>query len=250
MAVESELQSARQGLRDAAEIMVRFEISQGDDRSAQLQLQQLDGAHPDLQASIDGIRERRLADRARLERIESDNDPRTAWWARMLVFSAIGTVWALTPIGTAVIGMPQGYLRELSISGVTFFGTGVLMALLAPWLVKSRLNRAMVVLIAAGPGLAMLLNIGGWLRGIPSELSGTFELFVYFHCALIATLLADWRLFVGTLGFAAAYFLSMWWPGTTLMWMNIANVVLVLNALAIWLPEGLRSVEPEDKLLF
>ncbi|MEZ4322933.1 MAG: serine/threonine-protein kinase [Myxococcota bacterium] len=231
---------ARDGLREATEMMVRYELRQGDDRAAHLLLKQLPDAPSELRDAVAEVRERRKRAKARLERLEEDNDPRTAWVARLMVFSAVGAVWALTPITSALLGIPKGYLRELAISGGTFFLTGVLLTLLAPWLVKSRLNRIIIVLVALGPGLAFILNVGCWLYGADSELSGTIELFVYFMLAMIATLIAEWRLFVGTLAFLAAFLLAMANEGTTLLWMNIANVILAVNGIVIWLPLGWR----------
>jgi serine/threonine-protein kinase len=243
---DASLDAARSGLRRATIEMVRYELRQGDDRAAHLLLKQLDDAPPELRDAVQELRKQREAARTRLERLEADADPRTAWVARLIVMGGIGTVWMLTPITSTLLGIPQGYLRELAISGGTFFLTGILLALLAPWLVKSRINRVLVVLIALGPGLAFLLNVGCWLWGADSQLSGTIELFVYFVLVLIATILAEWRLFPAAIGFLVAFLLAMTYQGTTLLWMNLANVLIAVNGVLIWLPLAWRNEAPRD----
>ncbi len=246
LAENPSMETARKGLRTATIEMVRYEIRQGDDRAAHLLLKQLENAPTELRSAVQELRQSREKARAKLSRLEEDADPRTAWVARLIVMGGIGTVWMLTPITSALLGIPNGYLRELAISGGTFFLTGLLLAVLAPWLVRSRLNRVLVVLVALGPGLAFLLNVGCWLWGADSQLSGTIELFVYFILALIATILAEWRLFPAAIGFLAAFLLAMANEGTTLLWMNLANVVIALNGVVIWLPLAWRNEAPRD----
>ena len=246
LSANASMEAARSGLRRATVEMIRYELRQGDDRAAHLLLKQLDRPPTELSDAVRILRQGREDARARLERLEEDADPRTAWVARLIVMGAIGTVWMLTPITSSLLGIPSGYLRELAISGGTFFLTGILLAVLAPWLIRSRLNRVLVVLVALGPGLAFLLNVGCWLWGADSELSGTIELFVYFMLALVATILAEWRLFPAASGFLVAFLLAMANQGTTLIWMNLANVLVAINGVLIWLPLAWRNEAPRD----
>lgn len=238
---------AREGLRTTHELMVDYELQQGDARAARLHLARLDAAPPELEERVAALEAAQARDADVLAQLKEDGDPRTAWWARLAVMGALGTVWVLTPVTSAVLGVPQGFARELAISGSTFVLALLVMGVMWRSLLASRLNRVLVVSVAAGPGLAFLLNVGGWLAGIDSELSGTLELFAYFEVAVFATLLGEWRLFVGALGFLAAFFLSMWWEGTTLLWMNLANLLVVANAAVVWVPMAWRREQPEDR---
>jgi len=238
---------ARASLRAAHLVMVDYELGQGDARAAGLHLAQVADAEPAWVERVDALAARQARDQAVLERIREDESPRTAWWARLLVCSALGTVWVLTPVGSMVMQLPQGFGRELFIAGSTFVLSLMVMGALWRYLVRSRMNRVLVIAVAAGPGLAFLLNVGGWLAGIDSQLSGTLELFSYFTVALFASLLGERRLIVGALGFLVAFFLSMAMEGTTLLWMNLANVLMVLNAVVIWAPMAWRSEAPEDR---
>ena len=243
-------EGAREALRDAHLTMVDYELRQEDPRAARLHLAQLGDGAGDLSAwgdRVDALEAQQAEDQKVLARLRADDDPRTAWWARLLVCSALGTVWVLTPVGSMVMRLPQGFVRELFIAGGTFVLSLMVMAALWKYLVRSRLNRVLVVSVAAGPGLAFLLNVGGWLAGMDSQLSGTIELFCYFTVALFAALLGERWLIVGALGFLMAFFLSMALPGTTLLWMNLANVLMVINAVAIWAPMAWRQEPPSDR---
>jgi len=235
------------GLRSAHLVMVDHALAQQDARAARLHLARVDSPPEGWEDRVSALEARRAQEQETLARLRADEDPRTAWWARLLICTALGSVWVLTPVGSLVMRLPQSFLRELFIAGATFVLSLMVMAVLWKYLVRSRLNRVLVVAVAAGPGLAFLLNIGGWLAGMDSQLSGTLELFSYFTVALFATLLGERRLIVGTLGFLLAFYLSMAFEGTTLLWMNLANLVMVINAVVIWAPMAWREEAPEDR---
>ncbi|MCB9691386.1 MAG: serine/threonine protein kinase [Alphaproteobacteria bacterium] len=234
------------GRREAIEVMARYELDAGDDRAAELLLEMLDEPPPELVERFRNVRATREKARATLSRIQEANDPRTAWGARALIAFTISAIYVATPIGTSLLGLPQGYLREIGIAGTTFTCTMVMFVLLNRRLVRSRLSRVLVVGMAMGPGMVVLMHIGCWLAGMDSQLAGTLELFVYCVIATVATLLAEYRMAPSALGFLVAYYLAMAMEGTTLLWMNLANLVLFINVLIVWLPAGFRNEMPED----
>lgn len=237
------LHDAAHGRQQAIALMARHELDAGDDRAAGLLVRLLDDPG-ELEARLETVRDERMSERAALHRLQSDLDPRTAWAPRLGVALLVSFVFVLTPIGTAIVGLPQGYAREVGIAGSTFVLVCLLFAVLWRSLVRSRFGRLLMTAATVGPGAVVLLHGGCWLAGMPSELAGTLELFVYFLMAAFASLLADWRFVPSALGYLTAYYLSMSMEGTTLLWMNIANLIVFVNILLVWVPTGVEA-EPD-----
>ena len=230
------LTEAREGATAATICMIEAELALEDDRAAALLLSHLATPQPALAARIDALRERRLATRERLAELEADADPRTAWLARLVVMGAVSTAWVIAPVITGLLGVPPGYGREISMSGVTFVLTLILFGVLAPSLLQSRLNRVVVLCMALAPAMAVLINVGGWLARAPSELSATFEIFVYFVIATFAAVLGDTRLAPGALAFLVAFLGAMANPGHTVAWLTGATLVMGINGVLAFLP--------------
>ncbi len=234
---------AKRGLERALQAMAEHELREGDDRAARLLLARIEVPPEELLARADALKAEKEEADALLQAVAEDRSSQTAWFARFVVMAAIGGVWVATPVGTWLVGVPHGFARELAISGTTFVLSLGMMAVLWRWLVRSQLNRVLIAMVAAGPGLAFLLNVGLWLGGFDTRLSNPLELFVYFTCALVVTILAEGWLLPGALGFLGAFFLSMAMEGTSLLWMNLANLVVVINAAVVW---GLRAAKGGD----
>ena len=88
--------------------------------------------------------------------------------------------------------------------------------------------------------LAFLLNVGLWLGGYDTRLSNPLELFIYATCAFVVVVLAEAWMLPGALAFLAAFFLSMAYEGTSLFWMNLANLAVVMNGALVW---GIRAAQ-------
>ncbi len=237
---------AREGRREAIELMVSYELDAGDDRAAELLLDQLEEPPSALVERFHRVREERERARATLSRIQRDNDVRTAWGARAVVASTVCAIHVLTPVGSALLGIPQGYPREMGIAGTAFTLTLLMFVLLRRSISRSRISRVLVVALLLGPGMVIVMHVGCWLAGVDSALAGTLELFVYGLVATLGSLLAEYRIFPSALAYFTAYYLSMAMEGTTLFWMNLANLVLFFNVLIVWLPAGFRNEMPED----
>jgi serine/threonine-protein kinase len=241
---------AVEGRREALALMVRYELDAGDDRAAELLLDVVEEPPDALLARFQAVRDSRRSARARLARIREDEDVGTGWQARAAIALAVSGVFVATPVGTSLLGIPQGYLREVGIAGSTFVLVLALFVVLHRWLVRSRISRVLVAGAALGPSLVVLMHVGCWLAGMDSELAGTLELFVYFVIATVATVLVEVRLAPSALGYLVAYYLAMAWSGSTLLWMNLANLLLFCNVFVVWVPAGFRrDVEAEVPLV-
>jgi len=234
---------AQQGLERALLRMVDHELGEGDERAAALLLASVDAPPPELARRVETLREEKVEAEALLQAVAEDRSSQTAWFARFVVMSGLGSVWVATPVGSWLVGIPHGFGRELAISGATFVLSLMMMAALWRWLIRSQLNRVLITMVAAGPGLAFLLNVGLWVGGYDTRLSNPLELFVYFTCALVVVILAEAWLLPGALAFLAAFFLSLAFEGTSLLWMNLANLLVVINAAVVW---GVRAARGGD----
>lgn len=231
---------AQRGLRRALERMADHELDAGDERAARLLLGQLDEPPAKLVARADALKRSREEEAALLQEVAEDRSSHTAWFARFVVMTGVGSVWVATPVGTWLLGIPHGFARELTISGGTFVLSLAVMGALWRWLIRSRLNRVLVAMVAAGPALAFLLNVGLWLGGYDTRLSNPLELFIYATCAFVVVVLAEAWMLPGALAFLAAFFLSMAYEGTSLFWMNLANLAVVMNGALVW---GIRATQ-------
>ncbi|MCA9567224.1 MAG: hypothetical protein KC656_05255, partial [Myxococcales bacterium] len=244
----SEARTIDAGLEEAAErsaratrALIAYELGSGDDRAASLLLAHLPAPEPELEARIARVEEERVAARARLEAFEREVDPRTGIQARAILVLALFSSWLAAPAVTVAAGMTAGFAREIGISVVISVFTVAVFLALRRSLVASRMNRTLLFLLFLAPSMAAVLNLGGWLWGFSSDITGTLEIFLNLTLAVVAMGLVDWRLFPAVLGFAVAYLLAMWHQGGhTLLFLNGADAFAGLVALAIWSPELLR----------
>ncbi|MCB9677665.1 MAG: serine/threonine protein kinase [Alphaproteobacteria bacterium] len=227
---------AREGLRDAVERLVSYELAQGDPRSALLHLGQLESPPADLVQRAEALAARRRDDLDELDRLRSDSDPETAWQARWLVFAVGGLFTFSIPVGLLFLDPPQGYVREVVVAVFSAGMTLVLVGMAGPWLLRSRVNRGMLALVLMAPPLAILVHLGCWLAGLPARMSGALELLPYTVLLTVGTALVDWRLFPSNLIYIASFLLAMSDPDRVLLFMGVANLSIALNAVVIWGP--------------
>ncbi|MCA9572176.1 MAG: hypothetical protein KC656_30260, partial [Myxococcales bacterium] len=243
LAIDPDLALAASRSAFATRAMIEYELDAGDDRAAELLLTHLPAADPRLSERIEAVRTERLGRLERLEELEASEDPRTGLKSRMLLLTSLGTVWVASPGLTVALGFDQGFAREIGISVAVSLFTLVVLVVLRRSLAASRLNRTLLFIVVLAPNLAAVLNLGGWLWGFSSDITGTLEIFLNLVLAIMAAGLVEWRLFPAVGVFLLTFLAAMWMQGEhTILLLNIGNAALVLNGLVVWTPSVLRSL--------
>jgi serine/threonine-protein kinase len=192
---------AAEGLRQAALSMARWELSQGDDRAAEVLLGALEDVPPGIVEDLEKVRAARLSNLGMLERIAQQRDEGVGRSMRMAAVVGFGILWMLSPVladqfgQTFRLGLSVFWL--VTIFGAIGFGRKLWMA--------SVVNRRTAMLLIAGVLGQIVL-----MAGIPTgtlDLAGALAS-LHLQKALLlylAAMLVDRRFLIAALFFAVAY---------------------------------------------
>lgn len=227
---------ARDGLTEAVELMVRFELARGSGRAAQVHLAALDVTPPSLAAEVAKAVAEEQARQSRLQSLEFALDPRTDSRPRFLAASILGAVWVVMPLlgTTAVRAAPhlEGVMSApmALISGLVLFALRLRFhASLTP------LNRQLSAAIAfawlfQGVGLAAyFLSTGQALLNVAPMVMGYWG----FVTGLLAVTMLP-QAWAMPLAYFVAMVLALRFPEARFLWQTLANLVVLVTMLTLW----------------
>ncbi|MCB9675629.1 MAG: serine/threonine protein kinase [Alphaproteobacteria bacterium] len=226
--------AAQDGLREAALVMARWELGQGDDRAAEVLLAALDEVPAGVLADLERVRTQRLTNLGLLERLARERDPTLGRGLRMAAVVGMGALWTASPI----LADSSGPAFRLGLSGfwllvlVLAFGVGG-----RAW-TASVINRRVAMLLIAGVfGQAVLM--AGVPLGVIDMRASLATLHVQKSVLLLmAAMLVDRRFGVASLAFALAYLLFVPLEPWRAEVSAVAHGTISVVAAWIWWPRG------------
>ena len=136
-----ELTKAHKALAETIEAMISYELGCQDHRAAELLL----ARHPKpplrLSQRVAALKASNQHEREAAQALLHQHDPATALWGRIALVGGMSAIWLFTPILTTILGVPNGYPREISVSGISFVLTAVGAAALFPWVRSSQITK-------------------------------------------------------------------------------------------------------------
>jgi serine/threonine-protein kinase len=221
-------------IRDRGAIaLATYELEDGDPGAADLVIQHAADAPESLRNAIASRLAEQRGAAAELQRIRADNDPRTALLQRAGFAGSIAACWVVVPLGSVLLGIPSGYAREWFVSGGILAVTILLLGGLWPWLLRSRMNRSVLLMLVTMPAFALLFLTGAWLAGLDAVTAAALEMIVYVMMLVLATGLVDWRLAPSVPLYVGCFLLSAWAPEYSLTLLGLGNIVIGLNVGAV-----------------
>ncbi len=227
---------ARVGLRAALEAMARWELQQGEVRSAEAILAEIDAPPDDLAALRAAVIARQGAEAAKTQAVVADQDARAGQRTRIFVTLVMGTLWAAFPlIGyfTAADG-PLAYLAAghasllLVVLGLVYWARDSLG--------RSALNRQVALLLVTVQVSSVVSDAGAWLVDQTALQAYNTSMLIYGTIALLATQALGRGALLAALMYWTGFLFSRVFPEHTMLMSATANATVLVVAMTAWLP--------------
>ncbi len=192
---------AEDGLQRALESMTRWELDQGAYKAASVFLSQMPRRHPELEARMIAIRERRRGERqaaAELDRMRREVDPTLETGKRSLMLIGIGVFFGLVYVGLGQLARRGIYAAEHgAFLGLVLVYGAFLAGFMAGWwrtLRESQVNRRFLgVMWSAFVGGALFWPIA-WAAKLEFDVAIALNLILYFVVAINMAAAIDRRI--------------------------------------------------------
>ncbi len=241
-AVRSGSGSARaaQALAALRTNFARWQLQRGFPEAAHAVVGEMDVSPVELVAAIDAARLEEQQKKSAAEAVLADHNPRARILTRAYVSLILGLFFTLAPAYAAAFHRDPSYLELHTTTGT------LLLLILGLWwwardsLERTSLNRLFIRTAAIAPVAQMVLMLGLWRAGVPSDRAVQF--FPLTSAALTAVLAAaeaPW-FFVASIGYGVAFVVSAGVPALRWPLHTLANALLAGVALAQWGPEAVR----------
>jgi hypothetical protein len=233
-------QTARLGLREAIEIIVRFELARGAAEAAAGALAELDDAPPELVASVASALRARADEKTkmdRLERLDAQLDPTTGRRTRVTVTAVLAIFWIFVPQLTGAIEVRYPNYPDW----VMYAWTGLVCAIgtaAVRWgwqsMMRTAVNRRIVAAGAVMFALQLTLEVGCHLLEVPRVTAAILHMIVWAGAVGSLAMMID-RRFWGTFAvYLAAFLAACAFPQRRWDFMSASNVVLLVTFLIMW----------------
>ena len=232
-------EAAREGLRRAIILVVRFELSRGAADAAAGALAEIASPPDDLVRAVSEALHARVAEKKRferLERLDADLDPMTGRRTRVAATSLLGLLWTVTP---QFVGWYERRWPDYPYWAMYAWSVGVLVIglLVVRWgresLTKTSVNRRMVAAGMVAFAAQLALQVGCNLLGMPRVQVAIFHMLAWGICtASIAMVEPRFWFVVG--GFFLAFILAARWPERRWDLMSASTFVLLVVVLRAW----------------
>jgi serine/threonine-protein kinase len=236
---------ASEGLQRCLEAMTEHYLSQANVEAARACLAELPEPNPRLEARAAELAERSEEDRrdlARLKRLESALDLRTATTSRSRLAIVFGVVWTATSL-YAAIRIDQGhfsYAEQLENHMISGFRNLVLVvvgvSLFRKRIFRNAVNRRVIYLLVALFGALAFTRWAVWYVDGNLQVARTSDYMMAAFAIVGAGLLSDMRLCWVALGFASAAVVGMLVPELQVYASTAANAITFGAIAWLWSP--------------
>lgn len=235
-----ESDAARRGLSRAIEVMVEFELRQGEPESARALLGDLHPVPEALAQRVEAARLARREEAARRAALWDDSDPSAGRRTRAFLAIILGTLWSVSPLVSEVSiwfgsAIERTHLFPLGFDAFTL----LLMLGLGVWapesLMRTRLNRILATSVFLAMALQCVMHSVEFLGGGASvEVVFRHSFMLWAGLAAVTAAAVDWRLLLPAAAYAIGFVVLAFWPRATYVALAICNEVLLWTAVALW----------------
>jgi eukaryotic-like serine/threonine-protein kinase len=233
-------QTARDGLREAIEIVVRFELDRGAAEAAAGALAEIHDPPLELVERVNNALKARAAEKERMEKLEkldAQRDPTTGRRTRVAVTSFLGVFFTVAPqmSSWAVRRWPdQPYWTQYAWS----FSAVALGWCIVRWgresLWKTTFNRLMIATGMITFAMQLALQLGGHVLGIPIMTVVPMMMVIWAATTANFATAVDKRFWLPVSGYLVAFLAAAKWPEHTWDMMSASNFVLLVTFVVAW----------------
>lgn len=232
-------ETAKEGLRRAIEIVVRFELARGAADAAAGALAEIENPPADLVSEVNEALRARVAEKKKFERLEqldADLDPMVGRRTRVFVTTLLGILWTVTPqfVGWYERRWPDYpyWAPYVWSSGILFVGL-----LLVRWgresLTKTSVNRRMIATGMVAFAAQLALQVGAHLVGMPRVTMTTLHMLVW-GVSASSLAMAEPRFWIAVGSFFLGFILAARWPAYRWDVMTGSTFILLVVILRSW----------------
>ena len=245
----SEHPTAEQSLHSVITTMIRWELDHDNPEAADSLLTELpDEQQALLSVETATLHEAHARDARRVARMRVDLDESVGVRTRIFVSFIVACCWIAFPVYSLVADTQVTWTGLFS--GSVFIVT--LFTALAVWardsMSKSQLNRATVFTIIAVPIAQTISDISVYHAGGTPLDAYDARVIVWTTISIMYTATVVWRLFPSSIGYVLAATSNALWPEWRFHAMLAANLLLIINFAAVWLPLWVKVVRRDGVL--
>ncbi|MGZ3476453.1 MAG: serine/threonine-protein kinase [Polyangiales bacterium] len=242
---------AKQGLRDALLAVAEWELGQGEPEGAAVLVDELDDVPSSLLERIEIVRKEKEAERARiakLERLGQELDKGPGALTRSFIMGIFGIFWVGLPL--LQYHTSDRHLTSHAFSIAVDVGLALLAIGLGYWARESMLKTAVNRRLSASLLLAfvaqIIVEVGFWAAGQSATTAHWVHIAIWFAILGSVVINLERGLWPSLVAIAIVFVAAGFFPAAIYLGMSVANAVLVINAVAVWLPrdrirQGIRD---------
>jgi eukaryotic-like serine/threonine-protein kinase len=242
-------QAALAGLRRAIEAMADFELAEGDPHAAAALVAELAEPPPALAARVDEAVAAAAAHHDRLEQLARAHDASIGSRTRIFGTLLLGVGFTVIPLANAVMGggvSPRSY-RGWVVASATFL---VLVLAFGLWardsMSRTVFNRRVFASTIAVFVFQLVLYAGASELGLSVVVASVVMILMWAVIAAMVAIAVDRRLWPMAVGYLIAFLCAARWPEQRFWAMAASNLILTINAVAIWKPRGDGDVPAQE----
>lgn len=231
---------AQAGLMRSVELMLDYELSQGQTDAAAALASEIDDLPP---AMIDRIRDAVAAEALerdeanRLAKIGRGQDKRTGQGTRMLIATVLGAIWTIAPLAQLLLQEEEDtYLMIIGRSSAFVVVLAAMSYRARVPMLETAINRHLLWGMALALVSQVFLTLGGVFLGLRPDQVMVLGIFVWFCFTTMFAVTTEPRLWPTALAHLGAFLVASFVPESLLYAMSAAKFVLTINALAVWRP--------------
>jgi serine/threonine-protein kinase len=231
-------EEARIGLDRALLALVEHELDEGDPHAAAQLLREMSAPRPEVRARVEAAMLVQAEKDARLRKLETDVDPKIGGRTRTGIALSLGVLWTIAPLVLWWNGGPLGPTHSTMICGCVFFlALGLALSVWArESLMKTRLNRGMVLIVAIQLATQAVLSTGASLAGVSPSHTDMIIMLTWSLSYLHSAVWLDRRFAFNGVLCAATFFVATLHPLWTLGLMSLDNFALTIVVALVWAP--------------
>jgi serine/threonine-protein kinase len=240
LAAWEENEAARKGLDRTLAAVIEYELNEGDPNAAAVLLREVSVPPLELATRVETEVRKRAVEDERLRKLSDDLDPTIGTRTRTFVGGLFGAAWTVVPlVSWGYVELLGGQMTHTlaTVPSVVVLLFGVLILVWArETLTRTQLNRRLTAVIVFQLGAQIALGVGAMLAGLGPMQSELLHVFAWFMTASITAIFVE-RIFMVAAGVDLVVFLvGARWPVLLFPLMALANFVLTVLLLSVWLP--------------
>jgi serine/threonine-protein kinase len=211
-------EAATAGLNRAISTMIDYELVRGKPHAAHNLLSELRDPDPDLVERVETEVQKEEERQRTLGVLAQDYDIRIGRNTRRLGIAIFGGLSTLLPLAIVALGRQpylfQTYRRQVVLAAILLLMVFAVLGTFRRAMLGTAINRRVGVTAILAVGSMFVVELGGWLAGMPATAVPLWFFPLWFVVGAMLTICVERRLWPVPLGYLMGYFVAAAYPST------------------------------------